>query len=162
MSQLGKDWLEHPNAYFSRTLGKHEPNYLNIRKELLAANEGIEHFRCYLYERQFVLRTDNVAIQWLKNFREPTGQHARWLERLSAYDFIVQHRPGRKHLTADELSRKSTIDKCFAITVEEDSFDMRLEQEKDQFLTRIKKWVVTDARHNIDQISTFDYEEKLL
>ena len=39
---------------------------------------------------------------------------------------------------------------------------MRLEQEKDQFLTRIKESVVTDARPNIDQISTFDYEEKLL
>ena len=39
---------------------------------------------------------------------------------------------------------------------------MRLEQEKDQFLTRIKEWVVTDARPNIDQISTFDNEEKLL
>ena len=98
-----------------------------------------------------------MAIQWLKNFKEPTGQLARWLERLSAYDFIVQHRPGRKHLNADALSRKSTIDKCLAITEEKDAFDIRLEQEKNHLLTQIKKWVVTDARPNIDQISTFDY-----
>ena len=111
LSQLGKDQLEYPVAYFSRTLGKHERNYSITRKELLAAIEGIEHFRCYLYGRQFVLRTDHVAIRWLKNFKEPTGQLARWLERLSAYDFIVQHRPGRKHLNADALSRKSIIDK---------------------------------------------------
>ena len=83
-------------------------------------------------------------------------------DRLSAYDFIVQHRPGRKHLNADALSRKSTIDKCLAISEEEDSFDMRLEQEENQFLTRIKEWFVTDARPNIDQISTFDNEDKLL
>ena len=29
-------------------------------------------------------------------------------------------------------------------------------------MTRIKEWVVTDARPNIDQISTFDYDDKLL
>ena len=93
LSQLENDQLEHSVAYCSRTLGKHERNYLITRKELLAAIEGIEHFRCYLYERQFVLRTDHVAIELLKNFKEPTCQLARWLERLSAYDIIVQHRP---------------------------------------------------------------------
>ena len=109
-----------------------------------------------------MLSTDHVAIQWLNNFNKPTGQLARWLERLSAYNFIVKHRPGRKHLNADALFQKSTINKCLAITEEEDIFVSKLEQEKDQFLTRIKEWVVTDARPNIDKISTFDYEEKLL
>ena len=103
-SQIGKYQLKHSIAYFSRTFGKLERNYSTTQKELLAAIEGIEHFRCYLYGRQVLLRTDNVAIQWLKIFKEPTGQLARWLERLSAYDFIVQHRPGRKHLNADALS----------------------------------------------------------
>ena len=99
-------------------------------------------------------------MQWLKNFNEPTGQLAPWLERLSIYDFIVQHRPGRKHLNADALSRKSTTDKCLAITQDEDDIvDIKAEQEKDKFLSQIKHWVVTDARRNIKQISTFDYEE---
>ena len=75
--QVGKDQLEHPVAYFSRTLGKHDRNYSITRKELLAAIEGIEHFRCYLYGRKFVLRTDHVAIQWLINCKEPTGKLAR-------------------------------------------------------------------------------------
>ena len=163
LSQLGKDQLEHLVAYCSRKLGKHERNYSITSKELLAAIEGIEHFRCYLYWRQFVLRTDHVAIQWLKNFKEQTGQLARWLERLSAYDFIVQHCPGRKHINADARSRKSTTDKCLAITQNEDDiFAMKVVQEKDRFLSQIIHWVVTDALPNIEQISTFDYEEKLL
>ena len=163
MSQLGKDQLEHRVAYFSRTLGKHERNYSITRKELLAAIEGIEQFKCYLYGRQFVLRTDHVAIQLLKNFKEPRGQLALWLERLSAYNFIVQHRSGRKHLNADALSRKTTTDKCLAITQEEDNIiDIKAEQEKDKFLSQIIHWVVNDARPNIEQISTFDYEDKLL
>ena len=111
--QLGPDQLEHPLAYFSRTLNKHERNYSITRKELLAAIDAIEHFKCYLYGRKFTLRTDHVAIRWLQNFKEPSGQLARWLERLSAFDFIVEHRPGRKHANADALSRKSMDDKCF-------------------------------------------------
>ena len=103
-------------------------------------------------------RGNSVAEEFQGTDR-PTSAMARTTVNIQ---LIVQHRPGRKHLNADVLSRKSTIDKCLAITEKEDSFDMRLEQEKDQFLTRIKKWVVTDARPNIDRISTFDYEEKLL
>ena len=163
LSQIGKDHLEHQIAYFSRTLGKHERNYSITRKELLAAIEGIEHFSCYLYGRQFLLRTDHVAIQWLKNFKELTGQLAQWLERLSAYDFIVQHRPGLKHLNADALSRKSTTDKCLAITQEEDDiFDMKVEKVKYKFLRQIIQCVGTNTRHNIEQMSTFDYKKKLL
>ena len=63
LSQLSKDQLEHPIAYFSRTLGKHERNYTITRKTLLAAIERIEHFRCYLYGRQFLVCKDYVAIQ---------------------------------------------------------------------------------------------------
>ena len=40
------------------------------------------------------------------NFKEPTGQLARWLERLSQYHFVVEHRPGTKHANADALSRR--------------------------------------------------------
>ena len=53
----------------------------------------------------FVLRTDHAALRWLKNFKEPEGQIARWLETLEAYDFTLVHRPGRKHENADALSR---------------------------------------------------------
>ena len=75
----------------------------------------------------------------------------------------MQHRAGRKHLNADALSRKTTTDKCLAITQEEDNiYNMKAEQEKDKFLSRIIHWVVNDARPNIEQISTFVYEGKLL
>ena len=39
---------------------------------------------------------------------------------------------------------------------------MKAEQEKVKFLSQIIHWVVNDARPNIEQISKFDYEEKLL
>ena len=61
----------------------------------------VQHFKPYLWGRQFVVRTDHSALQWLRNFKDPQGQVARWLEILSEYDFKVQHRPGVKHGNAD-------------------------------------------------------------
>ena len=107
--------------------------------------------------RRFVLRTDHVVIQWLKHFKEPTGKLARWLERLSAYNYIVQHHPGRKHLNADAFSRKSTTDKCLAITqLKYDICNIKAEQVKYKFLSQIIQCVNYETRPNIEQISTVD------
>ena len=44
----------------------------------------------------------------LRNLKEPRGRKARWLDRLSEYEFRVVHRPGRQHLNADAMSRVVT------------------------------------------------------
>ena len=35
----------------------------------------------------------------------PTGMIQRWLETLSTFNFVVQHRQGKHYLNADALSR---------------------------------------------------------
>ncbi|KAK3929192.1 Retrovirus-related Pol polyprotein from transposon 17.6 [Frankliniella fusca] len=46
---------------------------------------------------------DHAALQWLKNFKNPTCKLARWLERLSPYKFHVK---GNSIGHADALSRR--------------------------------------------------------
>ena len=104
LSQL-QDGKEKVIAYAARALTKAERNYSSTRKELLALVWGAEHFETYLWGKQFIVRTDHNALQWLRNFKNPKGQVARWIERLSDFDFKVEHRPGRHHGNADGLSR---------------------------------------------------------
>ena len=92
-------------AYAARALSKAEGNYSTTRKELLALVWGAEHFETYLYGRRFLARTDHSALQWLQNFKNPRGQVARWLERLSDFDFEVEHRSGQSRGNADGLLR---------------------------------------------------------
>ena len=92
-------------AYASRVLTKPERQYCTTRREMLALVWAVQHFKPYLWGRPFVVRTDHSALQWLRNFKDPQGQVARWLEILSEYDFKVQHRPGVKHGNADPLPR---------------------------------------------------------
>ena len=91
-------------CYASRTLTKPERNYCVTRKELLAVVTFLKHFRQYLIGRQFTIRTDHGALTWLKNFKTPEGQMARWLKKLQDYQFTIIHKPGRRHNNADALS----------------------------------------------------------
>ena len=54
-------------------------------------------YRHYLLGRKFILRMDQHSLIWLLSFRFPQDELARWLEGLSHYDMVIQHRPGRRH-----------------------------------------------------------------
>ena len=51
------------------------------------------------------MRTDHSELQRLHSFKKPAGQVARWLEKLSEYNYDIEHRPGKNHNNADSLSR---------------------------------------------------------
>ena len=93
-------------AYASKKLNKQQQRYSVTRRELLAVVTFVDQFRHYLLGREFTVRTDHSSLRWLHNFKEPTGQLARWLETLSVYHMVLEHREGKKHLNADALSRK--------------------------------------------------------
>nr|XP_022308171.1 uncharacterized protein LOC111114176 [Crassostrea virginica] len=62
-------------------------------------------YRHYLLGRKFIVRTDHHSSIWLLSFRCPQDQSACWLEELSQYHMVIQHRPGRRHCNADALPR---------------------------------------------------------
>lgn len=73
-------------------------------------------FRHFLLGRPFIVRTDHNSLVWLTNFKNIQGQLARWLEELSQYNMIIQHRSGVKHQNADALSRiPDSIPSCYTI-----------------------------------------------
>ena len=75
----------------------------------MAIAATVKHFHHYLHGCKFLIRTDHGALHWLLNFKNPEGQMTRWLEVLSAYNFEIQHRPGKQNLNADGLSRRPCI-----------------------------------------------------
>ena len=92
-------------AYASKLFNKAQKNYSTYDRELLACVTFIDHFRHYLLGKNFELRTDHSALTSLFSSPEPKGRRARWLERLTDYQFNIVHRSGTKHSNADALSR---------------------------------------------------------
>ena len=106
LSQRNQSNIEQPIAYYSQSFSKAGRKYAVTRKEMLALVDSLKHFRCYLLGKKFQVRTDHhSALQWLRTFKEPVGQVARWLEQIAEYDFKIVHRPGKQHANADALSR---------------------------------------------------------
>ena len=105
LSQVDKDGQERVIAYGSRALTKPERRYCVTRKELFAIVTFIQMYRPYLTCQKFTLRTDHGSLTWLRNFKEPEGQLASWLERLQELDFDIIHRKGKAHTNAGALSR---------------------------------------------------------
>ena len=163
LSQVGNDGLEHPVAYFSRILSKPECNYSVTRKELLSMIDSMEHFRTYLLGKPFTVRTDHTALRWLQNFKEPTNQVARWIERLAEFDYTVQHRPGKSHGNADALSRYPVQAIAIAGTPECCEFslpDLAESQSEDKILGKIREWVKEGKRPTDGEVAASSAEER--
>lgn len=125
LSQV-QNGLERPIGYAAKRLLPAESNYSSSKGELLAVIFAINHFRYFLAQRKFTLRTDNAALKWLRNMKDPRGIFLRWQATIAAYDFIVIHRAGTAHQNADALSRVTHSEQLTREETDELLMDERL------------------------------------
>ena len=104
LSQI-QNGVERPISYASRQLNKAEQAYSASESEMLALVWATKQFRCYLFGKQFLARTDHFALTYLRNFADNNSRLMRWALRLSEFDFIIEHKPGTRIRHADALSR---------------------------------------------------------
>jgi transposase InsO family protein len=94
-----------PCGYYSKTLNPAERNYSAVEKECLAVVWAVLLLRPYLERVHFLIRSDQVALRWLLDLKDPSGRLARWRLRLAEYNFEIIYRPGIKNSLADGCSR---------------------------------------------------------
>lgn len=96
-----------PIAYASRSLTSTERNYSITEKEMLGAIWAMEHFKYYLYGREFKLRTDHKALEAFntKGYLE-SARIQRWMDRIQIFDFVVEYQKGESIPHVDALSRQ--------------------------------------------------------
>ncbi|KAL8296565.1 hypothetical protein RB600_001856 [Gaeumannomyces tritici] len=108
LSQL-TDGRWHPVAFYSRKLTDAEQKWATGQQELLAIIESLEHWRQYLEgaSKVFTVLTDHQALKGVIQApaRDLRGRLARWVYRLSQFDFNIEHRSGKTN-PADGLSRR--------------------------------------------------------
>ncbi len=106
------DGSERPIAFWSHKLNKAEYNYSATEKELLAIVLSCEHWAGYLEGSQFpiLVRTDHQPLTWLNTRPVVTARLARWVARLTGYDFRIDYVKGKENGAADALSRRSDME----------------------------------------------------
>ena len=104
--------------------------------------------------RKVILRMDNPAVSWMRSLKAPTGQTARWLERVAEYDLEVVHPAGKTHGNADALFRRP----CASCTRQEQiNQDASRDEELESVTPSYKPCVTSTPKEQIGD--TIDEEE---
>ena len=99
-----------PVIYWSSQFRKYEKNYSVGGKEALACVSAILNFQNYLLGRHFTLLMDHRALVTLMSqstIKRTNARVERWRERLTVFDYDVQHIKGSDNSVADWLSRSA-------------------------------------------------------
>lgn len=99
--------LDHPIAYFSKKLNKHQRNYSTIEKETLALVLAVNHFEIYISAGVFPVQvfSDHNPLKYLHRFKNKNQRLTRWSLFLQEYDLEIFHIAGKDNVLADCLSR---------------------------------------------------------
>ena len=105
----------HPVLCISRRLSKAEIHYSQTQKEALAIFWAVRRLHKYLFGTKFRIITDHQALQHIFCPNASVGKATssmlqRWALELSAYDYDIEHRAGKKIPQADYLSRHAYQD----------------------------------------------------
>ena len=101
-----------PILCISRRLNKAERGYSQTQKEALAIKWAVTRLHKYLFGCLFTIVTDHKALEYLfcpsrAAPKATSNMLQRWALDLSAYNYTIEHKPGKRIPHADYLSRYS-------------------------------------------------------
>lgn len=96
--------------FLSFKLEEAETRYHTTEREALAVVRCLAEVKCYVVGHKYpvMIYTDHMALESiLRNGTDAHGRIARWMDRLTEYDYVIQHRPGKATVMglADGMSR---------------------------------------------------------
>ena len=95
--------------YFTEKLGGAQLNYPIYDKELYALVRVLETWQHYLWPKEFIIHSDHEALKYLKSQTKLNRRHAKLVEFIESFPYIVKYKKGKENVIADALSRKSVL-----------------------------------------------------
>jgi translation initiation factor IF-1 len=99
-----------PIALFSEKLSGASLKYPTYDKELYALVRELETWQHYLWPREFVIHTNHKSLKPLKGQGKLNQRHARWLEYIETFPYVIRYKQGKENIVSDALSRRSSLD----------------------------------------------------
>ncbi|KAH9686181.1 Endonuclease [Citrus sinensis] len=99
----------HPIAYFSEKLSGAALNYPTYDKEMYALVRALETWQHYLLPKEFVIHTDHESLKHLKGQGKLNKRHAKWVEFIEPFPYVIKYKQGKENVVADALSRRYAL-----------------------------------------------------
>jgi hypothetical protein len=104
-----------PVTYFSEKLNETKRKYSTYDKEFYTIIQALKKWRHYLVPKEFVLYNDNQALQLITKQEKLNQRHAKWIEFMHNFTFVIKHIFGNANKVVDALSRKCLILREFQV-----------------------------------------------
>jgi hypothetical protein len=98
-----------PVPYFSEKLNETKRKYSTYDKEFYAIIQALKKWRHYLVSQEFVLYSDNQVLQFITRQGKLNQRHAKWVEFIQNFTFVIKHIAGNTNKVVDALSRRCLI-----------------------------------------------------
>ncbi|XP_024177783.1 uncharacterized protein LOC112183652 [Rosa chinensis] len=128
LSQEGK-----PIAFFSEKLNDTRQRYSTYDVEFYAIVQSLRYCRQYLIFKEFFLYSDHEALKFLNGQQKLNRRHARWVEELQEYNFVIKHKAGVQNRVANALSRRGALLSVMEVRVDNFDYLKKLYQEDVDF-----------------------------
>jgi hypothetical protein len=90
-------------AYFSEKLNGVTFNYLTYDNELYAVVD-LETWQHDMWPQDFVIHTDHQSLKYLKGQGKLSRRHAKWVEFIETFLFVIKYKQGQENMVANALS----------------------------------------------------------
>jgi hypothetical protein len=104
-----------PISYFSEKLNDVKSKYSTYDKEFYVVIQDLKKWRHYLILKEFVLYTDNQALQFITRQENLNQRHAKWVKFMHNSNFVIKHISVSANKVADALSRRCLILQVFEV-----------------------------------------------
>ena len=95
-----------PVAYFSEKLSGPSLSYSTYDKELYALVQTLETWQHYLWPKEFVIHSDHESLKHIKSQAKLNRRHAKWVEFIETFHYVIKHKKGKENVIANALSRR--------------------------------------------------------
>ncbi|KAH9658314.1 hypothetical protein KPL70_023440 [Citrus sinensis] len=80
--------------------------YRLMRKRYVQSKSGrVPQVQHYLWPKEFVIHTDHESLKHLKGQHKLNKRHARWVEFIETFPYVIRYKQGKENIVADALSR---------------------------------------------------------
>ena len=117
-----------PICYFSEKLNGAALNYPTYDKELFALVRALQTWQHYLWPKEFVIHTDHESLKHLKGQGKLNRRHAKWMEFIETFPYVIKYKKGKDNVVADALSRR------YALLNTQDSKSLGFEYIKELYI----------------------------
>ncbi|GJX83545.1 RNA-directed DNA polymerase [Tanacetum coccineum] len=109
---------QQPIAFFSEKLNDARRKYSTYDKEFYAIVRSLDTWRHYLLSNEFVLFYDHETLKFINGQHKLKSRHAKWMEFIQDFSFIVRHKVGSNNQVADALSCRHSLITTMQIRVQ--------------------------------------------